>query len=262
VAQVAKDEADVNAIFADEQRLKDVMADLETGTRRRLSIVGMDACLMAMLEVQYQIRDYAQVMIGSQAVEPMDGWPYAAIVEKLNANSGMGARELGKLIVDEYAGYYASKDKITQSAIDLTKMDEAARRVGVFANAMRIAYPSDAALRTAYNDVGLAARRPWNRFRGDDPEYVDLTTVARGMFKLYNGDFEQVTTSGEELMAWLESDDGPIINSAATGRYAKAKGISIYLPRKETSPLYATLDFSTTGWTDFLKTVEDYVPDF
>ena len=57
----------------------------------------MDACLMAMIEVQYQVRKFADVMVASQEVEPMHGWPYTEILEKLNLRPTMDAAELGTL---------------------------------------------------------------------------------------------------------------------------------------------------------------------
>jgi hypothetical protein len=43
----------------------------------RLSIMGFDACLMNMLEVTHHFRGQVDYIVGSQQVEPGDGWPYA-----------------------------------------------------------------------------------------------------------------------------------------------------------------------------------------
>ena len=68
VAEFAQDEAEAAAIFKDADRLKEIMTRGTEGSLRHLSIIGMDACLMAMIEVQYQVRKFADVMVASQEV--------------------------------------------------------------------------------------------------------------------------------------------------------------------------------------------------
>ncbi|GAH31165.1 unnamed protein product, partial [marine sediment metagenome] len=50
---------------------------------KNVDIVGMDACLMAMTEVAYQIKDYADILVTSEESEPNDGWPYDTILGQL-----------------------------------------------------------------------------------------------------------------------------------------------------------------------------------
>jgi hypothetical protein len=66
----------------------------------------MDACLMTMLEVAYQIRDHARVLVGSQELEPGPGWPYATVFADLVARPAMTLAELGAAIVGRYAEFY------------------------------------------------------------------------------------------------------------------------------------------------------------
>jgi cysteine peptidase C11 family protein len=63
---------------------------------RKVDMVGMDACLMTMLEVAYQIRDHAEILVGS---EPGDGRPYDTVLRDLAARPGMTARDLAATIV-------------------------------------------------------------------------------------------------------------------------------------------------------------------
>ncbi|MBI2525262.1 MAG: hypothetical protein HYV93_04700 [Candidatus Rokubacteria bacterium] len=55
----------------------------------------MDACLMTMIEVAYQLRDHAQILMGSEEIEPGAGWPDAAILGDLAAKPTVGPEELG-----------------------------------------------------------------------------------------------------------------------------------------------------------------------
>ena len=140
VAEFAQDEAEVAAIFQDKDRLKEIMTRGTEGSLRHLNVIGMDACLMAMIEVQYQVRKFADVMVGSQEVEPLRGWPYTEILQELNLRPTSDSAELAALIVDKYAESYVSTSRkipnITQSAIDLSKMGEAALLIKDFSQAL------------------------------------------------------------------------------------------------------------------------------
>lgn len=89
-----------------------------------VDLIGMDACLMAMVEVAHQFRSTgADVMAGSEATEPGAGWPYDTILENLVNASSSTAQELGSIIVEDYYRYYSGQ---TQSAVDLGLADELA----------------------------------------------------------------------------------------------------------------------------------------
>ncbi|MBI5627863.1 MAG: hypothetical protein HY953_03005, partial [Candidatus Rokubacteria bacterium] len=75
--------------------LKRVLARAHRALGRKGDLVGMDACLTTMLEVAYQIRDHARVLVGSEELEPGPGWPHAAILGDLAARPAMAPAELG-----------------------------------------------------------------------------------------------------------------------------------------------------------------------
>lgn len=106
------------------------MQDLETAfklvysdTGIILDIVGFDACLMQMLEVQYQIKEYAYIMVASQEVEPTYGWPYESILNALASQPLVTPTGFAKIIIDSYAEFYDTWSYYTMSAVDLTKID-------------------------------------------------------------------------------------------------------------------------------------------
>ena len=164
VAEFAADEADVVAIFGDKPRLDQMMGWGNEGALRHLSIIGMDACLMAMIEVQYQVRKFADVMVASQEVEPMHGWPYDTILAELTARPIDGARGAGRAdrrplrrILRRLTA--AGEPDVTQSAIDLSRLGEAADLVHAFArSAGQGVCQRDLFLKKAYNE--MPATRP------------------------------------------------------------------------------------------------------
>lgn len=70
---------------------------------RKLDVVGFDACLPGAVEVLYQFRDVAEVLVGSPDTIPIDGFNYRAILESLAKKPGMSAEEFGALHAQKFS---------------------------------------------------------------------------------------------------------------------------------------------------------------
>lgn len=68
----------------------------------RYDIIGMDACLMASLEVAYAVREYGRYMVASTELEPGHGWDYTEIVRYMGRNPDAGTVSFGKEMVDSF----------------------------------------------------------------------------------------------------------------------------------------------------------------
>src|SRR5215467_1007312 len=118
----------------DNRERKRVLASAQRSLGRKVDVVGMDACLMTMLEVAYQLRDHAQLLVGSEEVEPGPGWPHAAILGDLTKSPTMTGPELGAMAVQRYIeSYRHGGETATQSAIDLSQLSELVEAVNVLA---------------------------------------------------------------------------------------------------------------------------------
>lgn len=259
VAEFATDEADAVAVFSDKPRLDQLMSWGNEGALRHLSIIGMDACLMAMIEVQYQVRKFADVMVASQEVEPMHGWPYDTILAELAARPAMDAKELSTLIVDKFVQSYLERERtvpdVTQSAVDLSRLGEAADLIQAFARSLGKEF-KDVFLETAYKKARDSASRDGYAF--EDPEYVDLVSLLDAMIRGYRGDASasKAIQDAAALQDWLLSERSPVIHNAASGKFdGKAHGVSIYVPRDLPSPLYKEIDFHSAGWYNTVKKI-------
>lgn len=66
-----------------------------------IDLLAMNACLMQMIEVAYELHDCAvDIMVGSEM--PGLKWPVAGILKAMTDNPVMTAREIGKTINDLY----------------------------------------------------------------------------------------------------------------------------------------------------------------
>ena len=105
---------------------------------RKLDILGMDACLMNMAEVSYQVKNSVLYTVGSEETEPVDGWPYDTILTALSKQPDMSPIELSKLIVKYYINSYkGSGEAVTQSACDLSASLTVASAVKKLASALK-----------------------------------------------------------------------------------------------------------------------------
>jgi hypothetical protein len=68
----------------------------------QFELIGLDACLMAHLEVLDMLAPHARYAVASQETEPALGWAYTGFLGALKDNPGMDGAELGRLIVDSY----------------------------------------------------------------------------------------------------------------------------------------------------------------
>jgi hypothetical protein len=61
-----------------------------------------DACLMANVEVICQIAEYIEIYGASEESEAGDGWPYDRILKKWYKNPSIDARNLSRIVAEEY----------------------------------------------------------------------------------------------------------------------------------------------------------------
>ena len=128
-----------SALEAAKQRLEE-----RSTTAVKLDVVGFDACLMGMIEIDYALRNVADYVVGSEWVEPGDGWPYDTILTELSNTPSFDGSDLSAVIVTQYGLSYG--DGVTQSAVDMAELNNVISKIDAFATAMNTEW---AALRTA-----------------------------------------------------------------------------------------------------------------
>ena len=209
---------------------------------QKIDIVGMDACLMAMTEVAYQIKDYADILVASEENEPSDGWPYDTILAQLVANPTMSSTQLATDIVDKYIYSYLSYE-ITQSAIDLSYMDTLATQLSNLA----LAIMSDT-LTPSINYINAAYS---SQYYGD-PDFIDLYDFcSKVLIYSYNIQVKSIALNIQQTLI-----SSVVINSNYNGwSVSGSKGLSIYFPwyYAYNSNKYSSTNFAQdTFWDEML----------
>lgn len=198
-------------------------------------IVGFDACMMAMLEIAYQVRSSAAVVVGSQEVEPTSGWPYGVILNRLSQEIQATPSDVAKCIVSCYAECYRNTEKrTTLSALAADRFSSVCQHTNVLAQRVLEEY--------AVCELGLT-RMAKNVLRFRDGDYVDLSHLAHLCKEKL-----QIPSVSDAADRLSESIESCVITAAHTGAgLENAHGISIYFPLQAPNPVvgtrYRELDF-------------------
>ncbi|MDA8126538.1 MAG: clostripain-related cysteine peptidase [Deltaproteobacteria bacterium] len=229
----------------DNRELRVVLAGICTLLGRKIDLLGMDACLMNMVEVAYQLRDSVQVIVGSEIEEPFDGWPYAEILSRLASRPRQDPATFARWIVKSYLASYQGKGEIvTQSALDTVLINNVVAKIDALSKALVAALETDAKL--------IAAARKKSPCFYDD-NYIDLLCFAK---HLRHATTPDLRATAEALLTALKPGKGRLILSQ--GKIGLAVrgtgGLSIYFPGDRINPAYRDLDFcDDCRWPKFLE---------
>jgi hypothetical protein len=243
--------------------------------RRPIDIIGMDNCLMSMAEICYELRGLAEVVVGCESFSPASGWPYREVLERLAKEvatpclkSGQSvvetaARAIVKEYVNYYANYWMAGLSVTQSALNVGKVEQLHELIEKLADAMEQQLVKELADERASDDGATGGR-----------EFQDALLLAHWEAQSYNGEqFVDLYDFCECLQARI--DDGPVarqceavkefiatqfvLRSCYSGPvYQYSYGVSLYFPWSYVAPSYWNLDFVKAskgmGWGRFLRT--------
>lgn len=229
--------------------IQNSVARLSSRMKRKLDLIGFDACLMSMMETGYAFRDTAQTMVSSEELEPGSGWDYAAIMKALTAKPAMSAEELGAVVVEAYRKRFGDRHLTTLSVLDLNLMTAASTALSDLAGRMQASLPEErAAIEKARSGMQTYGAGAALRTSIDLISFLDRYVS---------------TTSNAELRAAAvrsrDSASKTVLKNYASTRSTDAtgsKGLAIYFP--------ATLvDFNADFFKDgYVKSNTDHPVEF
>jgi len=230
------------------------MAQIQGILGKPLDVLGMDACLMQMIEVAYEVRENVKYICASEETEPGDGWPYDLLLGPVVKNPATTSEELVKLAASAYQKYYASyveeperkrksraKDS-TQSAIDCSKLEAFAGALDNFSQALIEIIPT-----------GAKACEPLRKARSEVQSFYYSDNIDLGhLVKLvlnYSTDSKVKDAAEKLLMAYSRL----VMYNGTSGGLKDASGLAIYFPKDYFSTDYASLKYSAHIWDDMVK---------
>lgn len=212
---------------------------------RRLDILGFDACLMNMAEVVWQLGDGVRYCIGSEEVEPGDGWPYNSILSALCSEPGTLPENLARTIVSKYnSSYWLPIYNVTQSAIDVSSLKSFRGDFNFWLEAVLGTMEMDKQL---FSTAWHGTQRYYYSAYADFFHFV--RNVKKGILPVIGNKILLEAT--KRVLAW---EDRIILKSGSSGgAVKKSRGLSIHLANLSGSSYYRHLAFAKeTLWDEFI----------
>ena len=218
--------------FLDNLELKRVFEGLE----KKVDIIGFDACLMGMMEVAYQLKDHAEIVVGSEELEPGKGWDYEAIVKYLVAYPTASNEEISKEMIRSFIASYENQTslKVTLASIRTSKLADVASLMNHFAHTI---LRKESNVRGALLSV-VDATETFD-YQNNEQIYRDLVHFVT-LTKEYYSDDEDIVQSAKNLLMGLAE----VVVENQTNNFENAHGLSVYLPLVNNMSGFAVAVFS------------------
>lgn len=259
--------------FLDNRGLSSACSSIKTTLNQKIDLLGMDACLMAMIEIAYQVRKSVSVMTASQQTEPGFGWPYTEVLSPLAGMPSLSTADFATIITEAYANYYTTSSdadsSFTLSAIDVTKITSATTAFNRVLDAIIASQEVDP---SATNSAIKNARRETTSFYISD--YIDLVNFYDNLSTEFSALSSARSKKNRLNRSKASQAAANIVSAIATAKQAtldaiiaskigsdyngKAYGLSIYYPANgKVDSSYLKTDFAkNTKWTQVLKTLK------
>jgi len=235
------------------------IAKAEEITKKKIDIIGFDACLMAGVEVAYELKDSADILLASEELEGGPGWSYDSMLGGATMNKVMNTiqnamdkridvtpEDLSRLIVEVNREH---NDEIpTFSAINLNKVEEFKNLLDDLAKAIISSGDRDSirSAITSSENFGFGAV-PYRDTR-------DIGHIADNLIK--HSKNEKLKLPAQKIKDALE--ELIIANETNPKYHPESRGISVYAPYKKSSPgfYYTDLRFAKDSlWDEMLCTL-------
>jgi hypothetical protein len=207
--------------------------------QRRVEVLGLNACGMASLEVEYELRSVSDVQIACQ-VDAVP-WPYGSILTGLIAKPSQTTDRVARMIVEHVrAGIANNQREDALSAVHSgAALTELASAVGDYARRVLPLVDSqwDAVLKAV-------TKQAW---RVDDPYEVDLISLV-GVLGVGDPRAELAATAVRKKF------DAALIDN--TSARPHTHGLSLFCPKDtlvDLSDAYKGTQFRDNPWRQFLR---------
>ncbi len=235
--------------YISNKELSTVLASVTSNGAHKMELVAFDACLMAMLEVDQHIKNYANARASSETTEPNAGWPYNTILADLKVHPTWNGISLANDIATRYYASFGNNQ--TQSSVQFgTAYNTMLTRLNAFANVLRTNMATE---RTRI----AAARTATQHFAYQDN--IDLADFAQQV-----ANRQPATAVGNAVKAAALNLHNAIVgvvkNNKHGASWPRAHGTAIFFPRTEAiwgawAASYQTNQWLArdTTWNDFLN---------
>ena len=213
-----------------------------------LTMIGFDACLMGMFEIAYELKDQAEMIHGSEAYEPLEGWTYNHLLYKLEQQTTNS--ELAHYIVNDYIESYRNGSvytsySVTAAVVDTSKLEDVWDKLEDFSGQINSVLP-------VYRDQVSDSRDQTQRY-DQNPDYRDLYDLAINVENRipvsdtikYSRELQN--SINDAVIAedhWQKPGKLPV---------ERAHGLTIYFPTEGAETGYDDLLINDSKWSEFIN---------
>lgn len=213
-------------------------------SKAKIDIIAYDACLMGMMEVAYQVKDDAKIMVASEDGIPLDGFDYKSLLKHLTDSPSIEPDSLSKVIVNTFLNFSGYEfESVALSAIDLSKMNDLTQKMDTMVAAI---IKDDTLWDQIYTFTTFMTHFL------DEP-HIDIVDLSK---KIYNAtDNEKIKTA---IDSFINTFANATIANKWKGSYSDLYGLSIYLPNPSNyDETYIAIDNENTFpdstlWDEFI----------
>ncbi|MFP4376802.1 MAG: clostripain-related cysteine peptidase [Spirochaetales bacterium] len=183
-----------------------------------VSLLGLDLCFGAGIELAYELRSAVPIMVASQGLIPADGWEYDDLFIRFLA-SDLSPRAFGTSIVESFAASASTQAGATIASIDLNEIGNVNSALNEFATGLEAQILTDA-LRSEVRAKLFYSVEDFYATPGD--LNIDLGHMA----KVIGDEFDLVDTESARLASAV---DRAIIDRWTGSAALDATGLSVHL---------------------------------
>lgn len=221
--------------FLSDIELRNVMSYFKEKIGRNINIIGFDACLMATLEIAYQVSDSADYMIASEDDEPFEGWDYK-FLQELQNNADVSADVLARHVGNYYKDFYPDSTPLTLSVFDLSKVNNIVSSLDNYCNSV---ITSDIASSMFSNMHNMTIC--FGNYTSDLTGYMENIIASTSLPESIKSNASNVISAINDVVIFKWNNEYP----------KTVNGISISL--KSDTPTYSLLDLcQNTKWNEYL----------
>ena len=245
-------EDDTHHKFMSLPEIREALQEIYKRTGKRIDVLAFDACLMAMAEVGYELKDAVKYLVASEETEGGSGYSYNIIFSKAIKDAinklqqaalfkvNVDPEEFAKIIVESAKEY--SNDIQTISATDLDKVNTLASKIDEFAKLI-LSKPN-------IDKIKEKITKTQNFTIGS---YRDLYHFAKLIYE-DNSISKDLRDKAKEVM---DAINNYLVNEFSNENYKNAYGVSIELPSYgKTSSKYKETQFAKdTSWDEMIDKI-------
>lgn len=256
----------------DTLELDRVMQEVQKLIGHPLDLLGMDACLMATLEVAYQIRKSVRYLVASEELVPARSWPYDSILQELNATPDMEGNQLAAAVVRHYKQFYQAHPPppgggdVTKVALDLSRIGEIVGPVNALASALTTNMDHEADRLWAFQ-VAAFEQESRQRARKSNKFQFHLWDIGTLAARLVSSDASSgVVAAAQAVTQALKLQQTAVLAEDHIGEwFAGIGGLTIYMPLPKRQRLSSYSSYYEqvalaldTAWNDLLRAYHAY----